>query len=67
MNKAYPSNLTRAQYEFISDLIPEANDPYYGEAIGITFYFSKLFKHPLTNLNPLLLEVTSLSESNNRM
>ncbi len=23
MSKAYPSNLTRAQYEFISDLIPE--------------------------------------------
>ncbi len=24
MSKAYPSNLTRAQYEFLSDLIPEA-------------------------------------------
>jgi len=24
MSKAYPSNLTRAQYEFISDLIPGA-------------------------------------------
>ncbi len=24
MSKAYPSNLTRAQYEFLSDMIPEA-------------------------------------------
>lgn len=24
MSKAYPSNLTSAQYEFLSDLIPEA-------------------------------------------
>ncbi len=24
MSKAYPSNLTRAQFEFLSDLIPEA-------------------------------------------
>jgi transposase len=24
MSKAYPSNLSRAQYEFLSDLIPEA-------------------------------------------
>ena len=23
MSKAYPSNLTRAQYEFLSDMIPE--------------------------------------------
>jgi Putative transposase of IS4/5 family (DUF4096) len=23
MSKAYPSNLTRAQYEFLSDLIPK--------------------------------------------
>ncbi|MDR9897001.1 hypothetical protein G7B40_020875 [Aetokthonos hydrillicola Thurmond2011] len=24
MSKAYPSNLTRRQYEFLSDMIPEA-------------------------------------------
>lgn len=24
MSKAYPSNLSRAQYEFLSDMIPEA-------------------------------------------
>lgn len=24
MSKAYPSNLTRAQYEFLSEMIPEA-------------------------------------------
>ncbi|WP_242055271.1 hypothetical protein [Nostoc flagelliforme] len=25
MSKAYPSNLTLAQYEFLSDMIPEPN------------------------------------------
>ena len=24
MSKAYPSNLTRAQYDFLSDLIPDS-------------------------------------------
>lgn len=27
MTKAYPSNLTHTQYEFLSDMIPEAKHP----------------------------------------
>jgi hypothetical protein len=76
MSKAYSSNLSLTQYEFLSDLIPEGkpggrkrNDPYYGEAIGLIFDSLKLFKHPLTPTYPyqlldrLELNVTGVSAS----
>lgn len=55
MSKAYSSNLTRAQDEFLSDLIPEAkpggrkHEVDMWEILKAIFYFDylKLFKHPL--------------------
>ena len=44
MSKAYPSNLTHAQYEFLSDLIPEAKpggrprEIDIGEVLNALFY-----------------------------
>jgi hypothetical protein len=56
MSKAYPSNLTRDQYEFLSDWLPEAKSGgrprsvelwEVGQALGINFDIPRLLKHPL--------------------
>ena len=45
-----PSERLRGITTNLEDLHLPGHDPYYGEAVGIIFDLSKLFKHPLTEL-----------------